>query len=71
MSTDFNCTVQEPEYVNGIMDKLLQDEPEVYARTLYVEQPFAYELEHDMLDVRASPRASRSSSTKARTIGGW
>jgi hypothetical protein len=34
------------------MDKLLRDEPEIYARTLYVEQPFAYELEHDMLDVR-------------------
>jgi L-alanine-DL-glutamate epimerase-like enolase superfamily enzyme len=52
LSTDFNCTVKEPEYVNGIMDKLLRDEPEIYARTLYVEQPFAYELEHDMLDVR-------------------
>jgi L-alanine-DL-glutamate epimerase-like enolase superfamily enzyme len=53
LSTDFNCTVKEPEYVDGIFDKLLQDEPEVYARTLYVEQPFAYELEHDMLDVRS------------------
>jgi L-alanine-DL-glutamate epimerase-like enolase superfamily enzyme len=53
LSTDFNCTVKEPEYVNEIMDKLLRDEPEMYARTLYVEQPFAYELEHDMLDVRS------------------
>jgi L-alanine-DL-glutamate epimerase-like enolase superfamily enzyme len=53
LSTDFNCTVKEPDYVNGILDKLLRDEPEVYARTLYVEQPFAYELEHDMLDVRS------------------
>ena len=52
LSADFNCTVKEPEYVNGIVDKLLQDEPEIYARTLYVEQPFDYELEHDMLDVR-------------------
>lgn len=53
LSTDFNCTVKEPDYVNGILDKLLADEPEIYARTLYVEQPFAYELEHDMLDVRS------------------
>ncbi len=53
MSADFNCTVGRPEYVNEVMDKLLRDEPEVYARLLYVEQPFAYELEHEMLDVRS------------------
>jgi L-alanine-DL-glutamate epimerase-like enolase superfamily enzyme len=53
MSADFNCTVSEPGYVNEIMDRLLQDEPEIYAKTLYVEQPFAYELEHQMLDVRS------------------
>ncbi|WP_038166457.1 enolase C-terminal domain-like protein [Verrucomicrobium sp. BvORR106] len=53
MSADFNCTVAEPDYVNEILDRLLRDEPEIYARTLYVEQPFAYELEHDMLDVRS------------------
>jgi hypothetical protein len=45
--------VRDPEYVNDILDRLLQEEPEIYARTLYVEQPFAYELEHDMLDVRS------------------
>lgn len=53
LSTDFNCTVKAPDYVNDILDKLLRDEPEIYARTLYVEQPFAYELEHQMLDVRS------------------
>lgn len=53
MSADFNCTVGRPEYVNEIMDKLLRDEPDIYARLLYVEQPFAYELEHEMLDVRS------------------
>ena len=53
MSADFNCTVQEVQYVNGILDKLLCDEPDIYARLLYVEQPFAYELEHQMLDVRS------------------
>lgn len=53
LSADFNCTVAEPAYVNEILDRLLREEPEIYARTLYVEQPFAYELEHDMLDVRS------------------
>ena len=53
LSADFNCTVKEPAYVNEVMDKLLRDEPEIYAKLLYVEQPFAYELEHDMLDVRS------------------
>lgn len=53
MSADFNCTVKEPPYVNEILDRLLQEEPEIYGRLLYVEQPFAYELEHDMLDVRS------------------
>jgi L-alanine-DL-glutamate epimerase-like enolase superfamily enzyme len=40
LSADFNCTVQAPAYVNAIMDRLLAHEPEIYARTLYVEQPF-------------------------------
>lgn len=53
MSADFNCTVGRPEYVIEVMDKLMRDEPEIYGRLLYVEQPFAYELEHDMLDVRS------------------
>jgi hypothetical protein len=53
MSADFNCTVSRPAYVIEVMDKLMQDEPEIYGRLLYVEQPFAYELEHDMLDVRS------------------
>lgn len=53
LSADFNCTVTDPAYVNDILDRLLRDEPEIYARLLYVEQPFPYELEHDMLDVRS------------------
>jgi L-alanine-DL-glutamate epimerase-like enolase superfamily enzyme len=53
MSADFNCTVGDVGYVNDILDRLLRDEPEIYAKTLYVEQPFAYELEHDKLDVRS------------------
>jgi L-alanine-DL-glutamate epimerase-like enolase superfamily enzyme len=53
LSADFNCTVKEPDYVNAIMDRLLRDEPEIYARTLYVEQPFPYDLEAHQIDVRS------------------
>ncbi len=53
LSADFNCTVKDPEYVNAICDRLLADEPEIYARTLYVEQPFPYDLEAHMIDVRS------------------
>jgi L-alanine-DL-glutamate epimerase-like enolase superfamily enzyme len=53
LSVDFNCTVRDPAYVNAIMDQLLRDEPELYARTLYIEQPFAYDLEAHPIDVRS------------------
>jgi L-alanine-DL-glutamate epimerase-like enolase superfamily enzyme len=53
LSADFNCTVNEPGYVNEIMDRLLADEPEIYARTLYVEQPFPYDLVAHQIDVRS------------------
>lgn len=53
LSTDFNCTVSDPAYVNEINDRLLRDEPEIYARTLYVEQPFPHDLEANQIDVRS------------------
>ncbi len=53
LSADFNCTVQEPGYVNAILDRLLREQPEIYARTLYVEQPFPYDLEAHRIDVRS------------------
>jgi L-alanine-DL-glutamate epimerase-like enolase superfamily enzyme len=53
LSADFNCTVKTPGYVNAILDRLLLEEPEIYARTLYVEQPFPYELEEHRIDVRS------------------
>lgn len=56
-SVDFNCTVKDPRYVTDILDKLLYDEPEIYARILYIEQPFPYDLETNRIDVR--PIASR------------
>ena len=53
LSADFNCTVKDPAYVNDILDKLLCDQPDIFARTLYVEQPFPYDLEANQIDVRS------------------
>lgn len=53
LSTDFNCTVTDPAYVNEINDRLLAEQPEIYARTLYVEQPFPHDLEANQIDVRS------------------
>lgn len=53
LSADFNCTVTDPEYVNGILDAVARDAPEVHRRILYVEQPFPYDLEAGRLDVRS------------------
>jgi L-alanine-DL-glutamate epimerase-like enolase superfamily enzyme len=52
-SADFNCTVNEPAYVNDILDRLEQDEPQIFSMILYVEQPFAYDLEERQIDVRS------------------
>ncbi|HEV7214778.1 MAG TPA: enolase C-terminal domain-like protein [Chloroflexota bacterium] len=53
LSADFNCTVTDPVYVTAILDRLLVEEPRLYAMLLYVEQPFPYELEQFPLDVHA------------------
>jgi len=53
LSTDFNCTVDKPEYVTEILDQLAQDEPATFDRLLYIEQPFAYELSDHAIDVRS------------------
>ncbi len=53
LSADFNCTVREPEYVNGILDRLRDTQPRIYGMLLYVEQPFPYELEQYPIDVRS------------------
>ena len=51
LSTDFNCTVSDPDYVNEILDRLARDEAEIFRRILYVEQPFPYDLEENRIDV--------------------
>lgn len=53
LSTDFNSTVSEPAYVNGILDQLLLEQPRIYGMILYVEQPFPYELEEHRIDVHS------------------
>ncbi|MHB1294210.1 MAG: enolase C-terminal domain-like protein [Anaerolineae bacterium] len=52
-TADFNCTVTDPAYVVEVLERLEAAAPEVYARLLYVEQPFPYDLERYPLDVRA------------------
>jgi L-alanine-DL-glutamate epimerase-like enolase superfamily enzyme len=53
LTTDFNCMVTEPEYVNEILDRLCLKHPRLYGMLLYVEQPFPYELEKDRIDTRS------------------
>ena len=53
LSSDFNCTVTDPEYVNSILDNLRDDEPQIYGMLLYVEQPFPYDLEQFAIDVHS------------------
>ncbi|MDB6121235.1 MAG: enolase superfamily enzyme related to L-alanine-DL-glutamate epimerase [Pedosphaera sp.] len=53
LTADFNCTVQEPKYVNEILDRLKAEHPRHYESILYVEQPFPYELEQHRIDVHS------------------
>ena len=51
LSTDFNCTVREPAYVNGILDRFAEEHPRLSSMIRYVEQPFPYELEEHKINV--------------------
>jgi len=53
LTSDFNCTVTDPAYVNEILDRLMQDQPRIYQMMLYVEQPFPYDLEANQIDVHS------------------
>ncbi|MHC4871175.1 MAG: enolase C-terminal domain-like protein [Planctomycetota bacterium] len=53
LTTDFNCTVMDPQYVNDILDKLVLEYPRIYGMILYVEQPFPYHLEENQIDVHS------------------
>ena len=53
LTTDFNCTVTDPDYVNEMLDQLKEDDPVTYQKILYVEQPFPYDLEANQIDVHS------------------
>jgi L-alanine-DL-glutamate epimerase-like enolase superfamily enzyme len=53
LTSDFNCTVTDPAYVNEMLDKLMRDYPRIYQMMLYVEQPFPYDLEANQIDVHS------------------
>jgi len=53
LTSDFNCTVTDPVYVNRILDRLMIEHPRTYGMLLYVEQPFPYDLETHPIDVRS------------------
>jgi L-alanine-DL-glutamate epimerase-like enolase superfamily enzyme len=53
LSADFNCTVTDPSCVNEVLDRLRREHPRIFEMTLYVEQPFPYELEEHRMDVRS------------------
>ncbi len=53
LTSDFNCTVTEPDYVNDILDRLMVEYPRIYGMILYVEQPFPYDLENNQIDVHS------------------
>ncbi|MFG0262771.1 MAG: enolase C-terminal domain-like protein [Novipirellula sp. JB048] len=52
-TADFNCTVQDPQYVNEILDRLEREHPAISDLLLYVEQPFPYDLEAHRIDVHS------------------
>jgi len=53
LTSDFNCTVTDPAYVNEILDRLMVEYPRIYGMILYVEQPFPYDLEKNQIDVHS------------------
>jgi L-alanine-DL-glutamate epimerase-like enolase superfamily enzyme len=53
LTSDFNCTVTNPAYVNKILDRLMTEHPRIYQMILYVEQPFPYDLEENQIDVHS------------------
>ena len=53
LTSDFNCLVTDPAYVNAILDRLIVEQPRIYGMILYVEQPFPYDLERNRIDVHS------------------
>lgn len=53
LTADFNCMVTDPAYVIDILDRLMIEYPDLYAKILYIEQPFPYDIERYPIDVHA------------------
>jgi L-alanine-DL-glutamate epimerase-like enolase superfamily enzyme len=53
LTTDFNCTVTDPAYVNTLLDRLRDEHPRLHGMILYVEQPFPYELAEHRIDAHS------------------
>ncbi len=53
LTADFNCTVTDSAYVCDILDRLLSEQPRLFAMMLYIEQPFPYDLAAHRIDVRS------------------
>ena len=53
LTTDFNCMVNHPQYVNQILDKLKVKFRSIWERILYVEQPFPYDLQQNRINVKS------------------
>lgn len=53
LTSDFNCTVTDPAYVNEILDRLMVEAPRIWQMILYVEQPFPYDLAANRIDVHS------------------
>lgn len=45
--------VQNVDYVNRILDRLLAEHPKIFNLILYIEQPFPYDLEQNRIDVHS------------------
>jgi hypothetical protein len=59
LSAHFNCTVNDPLYVTDPRDRLLVEQPSLYAMLLYVEQPFDQLLVRTALRIAHIPRPQR------------
>ena len=53
LTTDFNCTVKEPGFVNDLFDRLRDEHPTIYGKVLYIEQPFPYDIQSNPIDVHS------------------
>lgn len=53
LSADFNCQVTDCGYVNRVLDRLMQEHPDIYKSILYIEQPFPYDLHAHPIDVHS------------------